>query len=177
MEDGFGGRMCCVVAATNVDLGDAIAAGRFRADLFYRLNTVEITLPPLRSRADFCSIVRHLLGQVAPGWQVHDAAMAMLRRASWPGNIRELRSVLTRLTLTGGSGVIDADAVAGLGVRAMPDDGRMSMETPALGSLREMLHERIRAVHRETAENVSETARRLAVSRNTVYRALSAGPD
>jgi transcriptional regulator of acetoin/glycerol metabolism len=160
-----------LLAATNVDLSEAAAAGQFRADLLYRLNTIEIVLPPLRARSDFASIVRHLLGKVAPGWQIDDTAIAALQRLPWFGNIRELRTVLTRATLVGTAGTLDVDAIAGCGQRAQ--------EPTQQRPLREMLHERIRAVHRGTAGNVSETARRLRVSRNTVYRALansSGGP-
>jgi transcriptional regulator of acetoin/glycerol metabolism len=153
-----------LLAATNVDLREAMAAGRFRADLFYRLNTVEIVLPPLHARTDFASIARRLLGHVAPGWQIDNKAIASLQRLPWLGNIRELRTVLTRLTLTGTAGTISADNVAGCDLPAQAP----SQQRP----LREMLHERIRAVHHETAGNISETARRLHVSRNTVYRAL-----
>jgi transcriptional regulator of acetoin/glycerol metabolism len=153
-----------LLAATNVDLASAVSAGRFRADLFYRLNTVEIVLPPLRERADFAALARHLLGGIAAGWQIDEAALAALRARPWPGNIRELRTVLTRLTLAGTDGIIDFGAVGGLcGQSAAP---------PAELPLRETLRGRIRAVHQETAGNVSETARRLHVSRNTVYRAL-----
>lgn len=153
------------VAATNVDLAAAVASGRFRADLLYRLNTVEIALPPLRDRADFAAIARYTLGTVAPGWQIDDAAVAMRRRLPWFGNIRELRTALTRLTLIGATGVIDAPMVSDLGGPAS--------DPPAQNALRSMLRERIRAVFQETAGNVSETARRLGVSRNTIYRALS----
>ncbi len=93
-----------LLSATNVDLGDAIAAGRFRADLFYRLNTVEVTLPPLRDRDDFAAIARHLLRSIAPDWRIDDAAIAALKSLSWSGNVRELHSVLTRLTLDGTTG-------------------------------------------------------------------------
>ena len=152
-----------LLSATNVDLADAIAAGRFRADLFYRLNTVEATLPPLRDRDDFAAIARHLLRSIAPDWQIDDHAIAALRRLSWSGNVRELHSVLTRLTLDGTSGVIDAEAV---GCPSRPQHDGAS-------PLRAMLHHRIRTVFAETNGNISETARRLGVSRNTVYRALA----
>jgi transcriptional regulator of acetoin/glycerol metabolism len=154
-----------MLSATNVDLADAIAAGRFRADLFYRLNTVDVTLPPLRDRDDFAAIARHLLRSIAPDWRMDDAAIAALRRLSWSGNVRELQNVLTRLTLAGPRGVIDADAVGA--------PGSPMQNQNVAPPLRAMLHERIRAVHDETTGNVSETARRLGVSRNTVYRALS----
>ena len=152
------------VAASNVDLAAAVASRRFRADLLYRLNTVEIALPPLRERADFAAIARYTLGSVAPGWRIDDAAMTIMRRMPWCGNIRELRTVLTRLTLIDGAGVIDSLMVSGLADRAI--------DLPAQNVLRSMLRERIRAVFQETAGNVSETARRLNVSRNTIYRAL-----
>jgi transcriptional regulator of acetoin/glycerol metabolism len=151
-----------LLAATNVDLANAISAGRFRSDLFYRLNTVEVTLPPLRDRTDFAVIARHLLDAIAPGWQIEDKAIAALQRRPWSGNIRELHSVLTRLTLADTAGIITADA---LGATADNNSGQPP--------LREMLHDRVRAVHRQTAGNISETARLLGVSRNTVYRALS----
>ena len=153
-----------LVAATNVDLTAAITAGRFRADLFYRLNTVEVMLPPLRAREDFAAIARHLLGIISPDWHIDDAAIAALRRLPWPGNIRELHSVLTRMTLGDPGGIINTDAVGAT--------GRRVNEPAAQPPLREMLHDRIRAVYHETAGNISETARRLRVSRNTVYRAL-----
>lgn len=156
-----------LIAATNVDLSQAMAAGRFRADLFYRLNTVEIILPPLRTRTDFGSIARHLLSSIAPDWDIDNVAVNGLRRLPWPGNIRELRTVLTRLALGAPAGSIDAETVARLDIRAS--------ETRPERPLREMQHERIRAVLHETAGNVSETARRLRVSRNTVYRALPDG--
>jgi len=157
-----------LVAATNVDLSQAIAAGRFRPDLFYRLNTVEIALPSLCDRADFESIVRHLLGDVAPDWQIDGAAITGLRLLSWPGNLRELRAMLTRLSLGETAGLITVEMIPGMGVRAAV--------SPAERPLREMLHERIRAVYQDTVGDVSETARRLRVSRNTVYRALPNAP-
>jgi len=163
-----------LVAAANVDLAAAAAAGQFRADLLYRLNTVEIALPPLRLRTDFAAIARFALGRIAAGWRIGDDAIAVLRRLPWFGNIRELNSVLTRLTLAGAGGVIDAGMVSGLTGRASdrpPQDALRVM--PPQDTLRVMLQGRIRSVHEETAGNISETARRLHVSRNTVYRALA----
>jgi transcriptional regulator of acetoin/glycerol metabolism len=154
-----------LVAATNVDLASAVASGRFRTDLLYRLNTVEIVLPPLRARADFAAIARFTLSRIAPDWQIEDDAIAALRPLPWFGNIRELKSVLMGLTLAGAAGMIDARMVSGL-------SGQKASGPPPQNTLRAMQHERIRAVHEETAGNISETARRLRVSRNTVYRAL-----
>ncbi len=156
-----------LVAATNVAVQEAVASGRFRADLYYRLDTVGVLLPPLRARADFATIAHRVLSETASGCTLSAAAMACLARHDWPGNVRELRNVLTRLGLRA-EGVIEADAVEGaLGIEpstaiaALPDR-----------NLRETMRARIVAAHRDAGGNLSETARRLGVSRNTVYRAI-----
>ncbi len=152
-----------LIAATNVDLGAAVAAGRFRADLLYRLNTVEVVLPPLAERTDFAAIARELLAEVAPHATISDDAVAVLRRRAWPGNARELRSLLTRLTLADNARAIAAPDVS---VCAEP-------AAAASTSLRNLQEQRVRELHRELDGNVAETARQLGVSRNTVYRALA----
>jgi transcriptional regulator of acetoin/glycerol metabolism len=156
-----------LVAATNVDLEQAVEAGRFRADLFYRLNTVDVVLPQLADRRDFAAIARHLLTSIAPDARITDAALTRLAARPWPGNVRELRSVLTRLTLADPSREIGPECLSGL----CP----VPAEAPTGGhSLRALLTDQVRAVHRELDGNIAETARRLGVSRNTVYRALGA---
>jgi transcriptional regulator of acetoin/glycerol metabolism len=166
-----------LVAATNADLDRAIATGRFRADLYYRLNTVEVTLPPLAARQDFEAIVVHLLGSIDPEARLTPAAVRRLATRSWPGNIRELRSVLTRLSLARFGMVIDGAAVAAMfgdPPPLPPPAEPPEQPDPAAPAerLRDMMAERVRTTHRETGGNISETARRLGVSRNTVYRAL-----
>jgi transcriptional regulator of acetoin/glycerol metabolism len=154
-----------LVSATNASLDTAIAEGRFRADLLYRLNTLEATLPPLAERSDFPAIVRHLLTAIDPRCEITSATIAGLAERAWPGNIRELRNVLARLTLAAANGVIDELAAkAAIGLQ---------LPKPS-SSLHEMQRTRVLAVHADSAGNVSETARRLGVSRNTVYRALHA---
>jgi transcriptional regulator of acetoin/glycerol metabolism len=152
-----------LIAATNVDLVEHVAQGRFRADLYYRLNTIEAILPPLRERADFAAIVTHLLEAVSPGTEIEAAALSCLAAHGWPGNIRELRNLLTRLTLTNETSRIGVAAIeACLGTMVMPGS-RLKDETT----------ERILTVHKDLGGNLSATARRLGVSRNTVYRALA----
>jgi transcriptional regulator of acetoin/glycerol metabolism len=157
-----------LVAATNVDLDAAVAAGRFRPDLLYRINMVDVTLPPLRDRTDFAAIAARLLADIAPRAVLTEQAAAALARRPWPGNIRELRSELTRLTLTDMSRVIDAADLAEL--------PRPPTEAELPRGLRAMLSQRVRSLHHELNGNVAETARRLGVSRNTVYRVLQQGP-
>jgi len=152
-----------LVSATNASLDKAIAEGRFRSDLLYRLNTLEVTLPRLRDRSDFEAIVHHLLGAIDPNCEITPATIARLAARPWPGNIRELRNMLARFTLANADGFIDE-----AGVEAMIDQAPLT--TP--GSLHDIQRARILVVYAETAGNISETARRLGVSRNTIYRAL-----
>jgi sigma-54 dependent transcriptional regulator, acetoin dehydrogenase operon transcriptional activator AcoR len=153
-----------LVSATNAGLDSAIAEGRFRADLLYRLNTLEVTLPKLRDRVDFDAIVHHLLHAIDPACEITPATVAHLAARSWPGNIRELRNVLARLTLAAANTVIDDAAV---------ESGTDLPLPTTSGSLHDIQRARILVVYAETAGNVSETARRLGVSRNTIYRALA----
>jgi sigma-54 dependent transcriptional regulator, acetoin dehydrogenase operon transcriptional activator AcoR len=151
-----------LVAATNLDLREAVADSRFRADLYYRLDTIEALLPPLRERTDFAAILRHLLAALGASAEIEPEAVARLTAHAWPGNIRELRNALTRLTLIdAGRPVTLADVERLLGVPAAASD-----------RLRDQMTARILVAHRETGGNLSATARRLGVSRNTVYRAL-----
>jgi transcriptional regulator of acetoin/glycerol metabolism len=152
-----------LVSATNASLDKAIAEGRFRSDLLYRLNTLEVTLPRLRDRSDFEAIVHHLLGATDPNCEITPATIARLAARPWPGNIRELRNMLARFTLANTDGFVDE-----AGVEAMIDQAPLT--TP--GSLHDIQRARILVVYAETAGNISETARRLGVSRNTIYRAL-----
>jgi sigma-54 dependent transcriptional regulator, acetoin dehydrogenase operon transcriptional activator AcoR len=151
-----------LISATNAALDKAIAERRFRSDLLYRLNTLEVTLPRLRDRTDFDAIVRHLLAAIDPDCEITSATIAHLATHYWLGNIRELRNVLARLTLTA-DGLIDEARVKAV-IREAP--------LTTSGSLQETQRSHILAVHAETAGNVSETARRLGVSRNKIYRAL-----
>ncbi|MEY8876115.1 MAG: sigma 54-interacting transcriptional regulator, partial [Leptothrix sp. (in: b-proteobacteria)] len=103
-----------LLAATHVDLEAAVRERQFRADLLYRLNTVRIDLPPLRQRSDFSAIALRLLEQLDPNAQISDDALAALGRARWSGNMRELRSVLTRALLACRDDWIDLALVAPL---------------------------------------------------------------
>ena len=155
-----------LVSATNAGLDQAIAEGRFRIDLLYRLNTLEVSLPPLAAREDFGKIVGHLLAGIDPQCVITDAARALLAAQPWPGNIRQLRNVVARLSLGSRDGLIDeAGVTAAIGpVQA----AAVTSDT----SLKESQRSRILAAYERSGGNVSETSRRLNVSRNTVYRAL-----
>jgi two-component system response regulator HydG len=94
-----------IIAASNVDLEDASRAGRFRPDLYYRLNEFGISLPPLRSRReDIAHLASRFLDEVSmelrrPVHGITDDAMELLRRYDWPGNVRELKNVIRKAAL------------------------------------------------------------------------------
>jgi len=86
-----------VITATHRDLAAMVKAGRFRADLYYRLSVVPIEIPTLREiSSDIPRIARHLCKQLQLSCRLSEAALQVLQRYSWPGNVRELRNVLER---------------------------------------------------------------------------------
>ncbi|WP_454817479.1 sigma-54-dependent Fis family transcriptional regulator [Labrys neptuniae] len=155
-----------IISATNRDLGEMVAERTFRADLLYRLNGLVLHLPPLSARSDFALVVQHLLQGLAPGVAITDAAIARLAQRKWPGNIRELRSVLQRLLIRRRAGFIDetdlADTAAGSGdtCPACRDRGLASR-----------ICREIRATYR-ACQNVTRTAQMLGLSRTTIYKHL-----
>ena len=100
-----------LVSATNANLDEFVTKGRFRSDLLFRLNTLEVTLPPLRERSDFAEICRHLIEKIDPSADLTESAIDRLSGLHWGGNIRELRNVLSRLSLTQHGSLIDEAAV------------------------------------------------------------------
>ena len=104
-----------LVSATNIDIAQAIAEKRFRPDLFYRLGGIEVALPPLSHRSDFGCIATAMLADIDPRLVLTPEAIDALMAVPWPGNIRQLRSVLTRLTLSAsGAAITDQDVTAAL---------------------------------------------------------------
>ncbi len=164
-----------LLAATHADLADEVAARRFRSDLYYRLNTVRVDLPPLRRRSDFAQAARHVLAQIDPHAGIDATAVERLARHTWPGNFRELRSVLTRALLAGGRRVLRGPDFDGL----LPPLAALA-EAPAqavsgLGStLQQVAADTVRREFERTGRSVSQTSRNLGISRTTVYRHLGA---
>jgi sigma-54 dependent transcriptional regulator, acetoin dehydrogenase operon transcriptional activator AcoR len=163
-----------LVSATNANLDESIAKGRFRSDLLFRLNTLEVTLPPLHERSDFADIARHLMRKIDPSADFTEGAIDQLAELQWVGNIRELRNVLSRLSLSGPGSLIDETAVEAVVGHSCSE--RLPREGSIDHGLKSGLHEIQRAhvltAYAETGNNISKTARRLGVSRNTIYRTL-----
>ncbi len=170
-----------VLASSNADLEQAVAAGRFRADLLHRLNTVRVGLVPLRQRSDFAACARHVLADLEPQARLDEAAVQRLSEHGWPGNFRELRAVLTRALLAqpeAGAMRLDAGAVDAL----LPAAGIASAHGGAAASgrpnsqLQRSADELVRQELQRQGGSVSRTARALGVSRTTVYRHLAGTP-
>ena len=153
-----------VVAASNRDLESEVGRGRFRADLYYRLNVLKLELPPLRDRLeDVPLLIERLMPRVAAGRRAPrftERAMARLTSYTWPGNVRELQNVLRCVAAAGLETVDESDLPAGLW-DAGPRVGR--------GTLRQLEDEAIRRAVMQTGGNKSRAARLLGVDRKTLY--------
>jgi sigma-54 dependent transcriptional regulator, acetoin dehydrogenase operon transcriptional activator AcoR len=158
-----------LVTATNCDLEQAIADRRFRRDLLYRINGVDILLPPLRNRSDFDQIVRDLLSQVAPHLRIAEDTLRLLREQHWIGNMRELRNILVRSALTCDGPCLSMEAVGHL----LPK--RLQLQTGVhrgASTLLDLRREAVLDAYGKNSGNISKAARSLSVSRNTLYREL-----
>ncbi len=169
-----------VIAATNVDLAAAVAGGRFREDLYYRLNVIQIRLPPLRERReDIPLLVEHFLarfnerlGKRVGG--VDPDAMAALLAWTWPGNIRELENVVERGVLLSDGGDLGVDALPGLGA-GPASSGGSGGGSDGLG-LKEYVRVHTAKLERTLIQrsleqeggNVTRAARRLEISRKSL---------
>jgi transcriptional regulator of acetoin/glycerol metabolism len=161
-----------LIAMTNRNLRREVAAGRFRADLFFRLNVTALEIPPLRERAgDVDLLLAHYNNALA---EKHDsgprryseAALAVLRRYPWPGNIRELRNFAESMILTGDTEEITPDDLP-------PEffEGEEA-EVPPEVRLEDIGRQTIRRALALAGGNISEAARRLGIARSTLHRRI-----
>ena len=164
------------IAATNRDLAQMVARGEFRDDLFYRLNVLTVSLPPLRAcREDIPLLARHFLEATArsygrPTPALRDDAVDLLKGYPWPGNVRELKNVIERSALLSGDGGITADSLnlAPIAPARIVQPSRApapAASEDGVSTLASAERTMIVAALRETAGNTSEAARRLGVTR------------
>ncbi|GAB4123755.1 MAG: sigma-54 dependent transcriptional regulator [Gammaproteobacteria bacterium] len=166
-----------IISASNADLEDMVADNRLRKDLYYRLQTVEVTIPPLRERsADIVPLARHFLQRHSSRYRkpvdgLSAAAEKVLQAYSWPGNVRELAHVIER-------GVLLSS-----GARLQPED--LSLQAAALDmsansaqlsdsdlTLDELECRHIRSALQHCQGNIADTAKRLGISRAALYRRM-----
>ena len=159
-----------IVSATNADIDGEVVAGRFRQDLLFRLNTIEIALPPLRDRRDdIPALAAHFLEQHARRYRkaltgFDNAAMDLLMRHPWPGNVRELEHAVERSVLMAGGPAIGS---GDLGLRRSADAAQ-SLENMSLEDVEAFLIRKAVARY----GSVSGAARALGLSRSALYRRL-----
>ncbi|MCS7102054.1 MAG: sigma 54-interacting transcriptional regulator, partial [Burkholderiaceae bacterium] len=178
-----------VICATHRRLRDAIAAGTFREDLYYRLNGLTVTLPPLRERTDLAALVDRILrsfGGPAARLRVAAEVMQAFARYRWPGNVRQLVAVLRTASALAAEEAelrrehLPEDLLDELDRAAAPAAATASAgaagdaRAPALAPLGVLKQNAIERALSEHAGNVSAAARALGISRNTVYRHLAA---
>ncbi|HSQ57569.1 MAG TPA: sigma 54-interacting transcriptional regulator, partial [Gemmata sp.] len=160
-----------IIAATNKNLEEEVRAGRFREDLFYRLNVIEITMPPLRSRRqDVLSLARHLLdffarqsGKAVQGFTAE--AEAAMKAYAWPGNIRELRNAVERGVILAREGLVGLEHLPG----QLNSATSLRIELGGAVTLEELETEHIRRVI-ASVPSLEEAARILGIDPSTLYR-------
>jgi transcriptional regulator with PAS, ATPase and Fis domain len=162
-----------VVAATNRELEAAVAEGRFRSDLYHRLSQITLQVPPLRERMeDTLALAWHFLSQHDPGMRFSESALKMLTAHSWPGNIRELRNVVTKAAVLAHSDEIRAEDLPSLHLPA-PDAWRRLQSGPPPPPRLDALERRtILDVLSSTGGHQQKAADRLGISRRTLSRKL-----
>ena len=168
-----------IIAATNLNLADEVKAKHFREDLYYRLNVIEIRLPPLRDRRDDIPLlVETFLHKCAkanrkPLQGISESSLALLIDYSWPGNVRELENVIERaVTLARGEKIMPEDLPATVqgsrGDRRVLDDAA-ERTLP----LQEVEWEYIKKILEKTGGNKYQAAQALGIDRKTLYRKLA----
>ena len=168
-----------LICATHHDLLAASDAGRFRSDLYYRINGLTVTLPALRERSDFPALCEKLLDELFPGGGLHLAPtlLPQLQAWRWPGNLRQLASVLRTAVA-----MLDADERC-IDRQHLPDDLLMALvpvaeKRPISGvdrdhrNLDEISRQAIQSALENARGNLSAAARQLGISRQTLYRKL-----
>lgn len=158
-----------LLAATNRDLAAEVQSGRFREDLFYRINVLMLTLPPLRERGgDLPLLVEHFAG---PDWELEAGLSRSLARYSWPGNVRQLRNAIERAKILATENLIELanfppEVVAGCQSAGASPESAVSDDLEA-ANRRHILH-----AYQQAGGNKVRAAQALGVTRRTLYRLL-----
>ncbi len=161
---------CRIILATNIDLEAAVQQGTLRMDLFYRMDVMQIQVPPLRERpGDLDALTRHFLKTGAARYgakKISPEALCMLRGYHWPGNIRELKSVVSKAMIFAESETITPDDLPShVAARRSSPRGRLK-------TLAEMERAHILAILEETGGNQSRASEILGINRKTLYKKI-----
>ncbi len=163
-----------IIAATNRNLEEEVKIGRFREDLYYRLNVVSIHVPPLRERKeDIPILVKHLLKQINTElhtnvWKVTESAMAKIMAHDWSGNVRELENILTRTVVLSKTDILDESVLP----EPIPTSLNVSEKYNWKRTISEVEQEHIQHVLEGVGGNRTEAAKVLGISKPTLYAKL-----
>jgi len=166
-----------LIAATNRDLEGEVRAGRFRQDLYYRLNVVHVALPPLRDRPeDIPLLAEHLLQRFSRAYQVAPKrlaaeAMERLKAYAWPGNVRELQNAIERAFALSAADTITLDDLPAA-VRGLPSPDAPALDLSDVPTLEEAERRLVAAALRRSGGNKNEAARLLGIDRQRLYRKI-----
>ncbi|MBX3161113.1 MAG: sigma-54-dependent Fis family transcriptional regulator [Deltaproteobacteria bacterium] len=166
-----------VIAATHQDLEARVADGRFRQDLFYRLDVVPMTVPPLRERTDDVPLlVDYFLATArarnphSPVREVTPQVMSLLSRYPWPGNVRELENLIERLVVVGTEPAVGLAELGALAPAVTGNQDRFSLPRDRLATLREVEEEYIAWMIEKCAGNKTKAAEILGIDPSTLHR-------
>jgi DNA-binding NtrC family response regulator len=163
-----------LICATNMPLYEMVKDNRFRQDLLYRINTIEIEIPPLRDRfEDIPLLANHFLKHYSAKYEksvakISDSAMTRMHKHHWPGNIRELQHAIERAVILSNGSVLqpeDFNFTAPTG----KEDGQLSLEQYNLEEVEKLL---IRKVLKKYNGNITQAASELGLTRSSLYRRL-----
>ena len=177
-----------VLSATSRDLADEIAAGRFREDLYYRLNVVPVRIPPLKERReDIPDLVNHFLTRFAaerriPAPRIAEEALAALQAHDWPGNVRQLRNIIERTLILAPGDRVDCIEIDLLPSEIVDGQGAGSVSTASIAIMGSPLREARESFEREYLKiqirrfsgNISRTASFIGMERSALHRKLKA---
>ena len=166
-----------IIAATNINLEEAIRQKRFREDLYYRLSVLRIHIPPLRGRKnDIAALCRHFLLKIArqPVPELPAAEIKQMEDYNWPGNVRELKNIIERSVMLQKDGVILPSELLEGTCSPVPDLMEASQEGKTPATLAEIERQHIGMVLRQMENNHTRTAEVLGISRSTLIRKLKA---
>ena len=163
-----------LIAATNRDLGKEVAAGRFREDLYYRVNVLSITIPPLRERVeDIPLLVKHFLGRE---WQLGPGVQELFQASQWPGNVRQLINALERAKILADDSLITLanlpQELRNVAKRGNTDTSATSVAIGDSIPLESLSQMHITEVLRRNHGNKAKAARELGIARRSLYRIL-----
>jgi DNA-binding NtrC family response regulator len=164
-----------VIAATHVNLQQAVAEGKFRDDLFYRLNVIEIRIPPLRERReDIPMLASHFMERIAHELgkdigEISDGALKLLMDYNWPGNVRELENAVERAIVTCRSHTLTEEDFSFLAQNGLSNK---AWSIPAGMTLQDMEKQLIAATIQRTGGNIKESASILGIDRSTLYEKI-----